>query len=192
MFRSDLVVMLNGLHDDLSPVVIPDEGSGIAEAVADAAKKGVKRAGLVTGRSSSPMEQARIAFYRQAFAENGIELVRTVQGDYSYESGHAAAADLTGQDCPDAIFCTSDAMAMGILDVCRADFPGNRPTRFRLYGFDNLSLTDFDAYPISSIGYDKGVYVGQMVDFIANPGDFHSGQPPVIVPTTFFPRLTSQ
>jgi DNA-binding LacI/PurR family transcriptional regulator len=98
---------------------------------------------------------------------------------------------LTGADCPHAIFCTSDAMAMGILDVCRVDFPANRPTRFRLYGFDNLSLTDFDAYPISSIGYDKGVYVEQMVDFIANPGTFRPNQPPVIVPTTFFPRLTA-
>lgn len=191
MFRSDLVVMLNGLHDNLSPVVIPDEGSGIAEAVSDAAAKGVKRAGLVTGRASSPVEQARIAFYKRGFAENHIELVRTVQGDYSYESGHAAAAILTGDDCPEAIFCTSDAMAMGILDVCRADFPKNKPSRFRLYGFDNLSLTDFDAYPISSIGYDKNVYARQMVEFIANPGEFHAGQPPVIVPTRFFPRLTS-
>lgn len=191
MFRSDLVIMLNGLYDHLSPVVLPDERSGIAEAVADAAAKGVKRAGLVTGRASSSVEQTRIGFYGEAFAENRIELTRTVQGDYSYESGHAAAAILTGDDCPEAIFCTSDAMAMGILDVCRAAFPGNRPKRFRLYGFDNLSLTDFDAYPISSIGYDKGAYVRQMVEFIANPGDFRPGQPPVIVPTRFFPRSTS-
>lgn len=191
MFRSDLVIMLNGLHDALSPVVIPDEGSGIAEAVADAAAKGVDSAGLVTGRASSLVEQTRIGFYKEAFAKNGIELIRTVQGDYSYESGHATAAILTGDDCPKAIFCTSDAMAMGILDVCRVDFPNSRPKRFRLYGFDNLTLTNFDAYPISSIGYDKNVYAQQVVGFIANPGDFHPGQPPVIVPTRFFPRSTS-
>jgi DNA-binding LacI/PurR family transcriptional regulator len=191
MFRSDLVIMLNGLHDSLSPVVIPDEGSGIAEAVADAAAKGVKRAGLVTGRASSSVEQSRIGFYKQAFAENRIELARTVQGDYSYQSGHAAAAILADKDCPEAIFCTSDAMAMGILDVCRSDFPDTKPKRFRLYGFDNLSLTDFDAYPISSIGYDKDVYARQIVDFVANHADFRPGQPPVIVPTRYFPRSTS-
>ncbi|MBD9373973.1 LacI family DNA-binding transcriptional regulator [Rhizobium sp. ARZ01] len=191
MFRSDLVVMLNGLHDALSPVVIADEGAGIAEAVADAASKGVRTAALVTGRYSSPVEQARIGHYRKAFAQSGIELVWTVQGDYSYQSGHAASAALSGKDCPDAVFCTSDAMAMGILDVRRADFPQNRPARFRLYGFDNLSLTDFDAYPISSIGFDKSVYVEHIVDFIANPGDFHPGQPPVTVPTRFVPRLTA-
>ena len=61
---------------------------------------------------------------------------------------------------------------MGLLDVSRADFPHGRPTRFRLYGFDNLSLTDYDAYPIASIGYDKTDYVRQMVRFIAVPGAY--------------------
>ncbi|EPE94630.1 LacI family DNA-binding transcriptional regulator [Rhizobium grahamii] len=191
MFRSDHVIMLNGLHDEFSPVVIPDENAGISEAVADAASKTVKTAGLVTGRASSPVEQARIRSFQEAFSRYGINLVRSVQGDYSYESGHAAANALAGVDCPDAVFCTSDAMAMGILDVCRADFPGGRPSRFRLYGFDNLSLTDFDAYPISSIGYDKSLYVRHIVDSIANPGSFSSGHPPITVPTQFVPRLTA-
>ena len=61
--------------------------------------------------------------------QNGIELAFSVQGDYSYESGHAAATSLSGKDCPHAVFCTSDAMAMGILDVCRADFPQRRAGR---------------------------------------------------------------
>ena len=82
-------------------------------------------------------------------------------------------------------------MAMGILDVCREDFPGNRPTRFRLYGFDNLSLNDFDAYPISSIGYEKTDYVRQMVRFLADPTAFRPGEAPVTIPTRFVPRKTS-
>src|SRR5262249_46248132 len=67
MFRSDLVVMLNGRHDRLSPAIIPDEAQGIAEAVAHAAGKGVKTAGLVTGRDTSLVEKARVASYRRAF-----------------------------------------------------------------------------------------------------------------------------
>ncbi|MBZ9793774.1 LacI family transcriptional regulator [Rhizobium sp. 3T7] len=190
MFRSDHVIMLNGLHDEFSPVIIPDEHAGIAEAVADAASKGVRRTVLVTGRASSPVEQARIRSYQDAFSRYGIILIRRIQGDYSYESGHAAATELTGVDLFDAVFCTSDAMAMGILDVRRADFPDGRPSRFRLYGFDNLSLTDFDAYPISSIGYDKALYVRHIVDSVANPDNFTPGQLPVTVPTRFVPRLT--
>lgn len=191
MFRSDLVVMLNGRHDRLSPTVIPDESAGIAEAVADAAGKGVQSAVLVTGRASSLVEMARIEAYRQAFARHGIRLSWTIRGDYSYASGHAAGAQFAGRDYPDAVFCTSDAMAMGILDACRADFPGNRPNRFRLYGFDNLSLLDFDAYPIASIGYDKADYVREMLRFVAEPASFVAGQAPVRIPTRFFPRATA-
>jgi DNA-binding LacI/PurR family transcriptional regulator len=191
MFRSDLVLMLNGRHDEFSPAVIADEATGIAQAVADAAKKDVKTAALITGRESSLVEQARSACYRAEFKRHGIELVHEVQGDYSYESGHAAAAEITGWDTPDAVFCTSDAMAMGILDVCRSDFPNNRPRKFKLYGFDNLSLTDFDAYPIASIGYDKSAYVREVVKLLTAPEDFVPGTPPVLVPTRFVPRFTA-
>ena len=82
-------------------------------------------------------------------------------------------------------------MAMGVLDVCHTDFPGNRPSRFRLYGFDNVSLTDFDAYPISSIGYDKSEYVHHIVGSISNPTDFMPGQPPVVIATRLITRLTA-
>lgn len=190
LFRSDLVVMLNGRHDQRSPAIIPDEAIGIGQAVADAAAKGVKRASLVTGRASSLVEQARIGLYRQAFEAHGITLLAALQGDYSYASGHALAPSLVEGDQPEAVFCTSDAMAMGILDVFRADFPGNRPTRFRLYGFDNLSLLDFAAYPISSIGYDKAAYVARMLRLLNEPPAGESTFEPDLVPTRYVPRLT--
>lgn len=191
MFRTDQVIMLNGRHDALSPAIMPNEAQGIFEAVADAAKKGVRTAALVTGRATSLVEQARGASYREAFERHGITLTRIVQGDYSYLSGHAAAGAFAGDDFPDAVFCTSDAMAMGILDLCRAYFPGNRPVHFRLYGFDDLSLLDFDAYPIASIGYDKSAFVREMVRMIAEPQSFAPGMPPVLIPTRFVPRATA-
>jgi DNA-binding LacI/PurR family transcriptional regulator len=191
MFRTDEVIMLNGRHDRLSPAVMPDEAKGITEAVADAANKGVHTAALVTGRATSLVEQARGQIYRHAFQRHGIILTKTVQGDYSYLSGHAAAGEFVGEDFPDAVFCTSDAMAMGLLDRCRAQFPGNRPAQFRLYGFDDLSLLDFDAYPIASIGYDKAAFVAEVVRLLAAPGTFVPGTPPVLVPTHFVPRATA-
>ena len=190
MFRTEQVIMLNGRHDKLSPAIIPDEAQGIGEAVADAAAKGVKTAALVTGRATSLVEQARVASYRKALKKHGIKVTNTVQGDYSYASGHAAAAALE-PDFPDAVFCTSDAMAMGILDVYRARFERNRAKRFRLYGFDDLSLLDFDAYPIASIGYDKTAYVREMVRLIAEPARFSPGMAPVKIPTRFIDRATA-
>lgn len=190
LFRTDRIVMMNGRHDSLSAAVVPDEASGIAEAVADASAKGVRSAALLTGRATSEVERIRVAAYRGSFAAHGIAVTRQVQGDYSYASGHAAAAELLISE-PDAVFCTSDAMAMGVLDARRADFPDNHPKRFRLYGFDNLSMTHFDAYPIASIGYDKAAYVEAMVRLIEAPEVAGARVEPVIIPTAFFPRATA-
>lgn len=189
LFRSETVIMLNGRHDDISPAVIADEAPGIAAAVADAAAKGVRTAALVTGRATSPTEKKRIDHYLTALADAGIALERMVQGDYSYASGRAAASMLAGDIWPEAVFCTSDAMAMGLLDMRRDDFPGNRPSRFRLYGFDNLSLIGMAAYPIASIGFDKADYVARIAQLLTNPAA--PGERLVTVPTHFVPGATA-
>jgi len=189
MFRNNAVLMLNGHHDAGAPSVTMDEDQGIREAVADAAAKGVRSALLLTGRTMSRVEQARIASYRTALARHGITLLGELAGDYSYASGRALAPSID-VDATDAVFCTSDAMAMGVLDAHRRHFPEYRPARFRLYGFDNVSLTQFDAYPISSIGADKRDYVAQIVRILEQPARLARASEQVLVATRFVPRLT--
>jgi len=188
LFHTDRVIMLNGRHDAVSPALIADEKPGISQAVADAANKGVKSAALVTGRATSPNEQSRIGYYVEALKAHGIELERVVQGDYSYASGRAAATMIGGDAWPDAVFCTADAMAMGILDMRRADFPESRPARFRLYGFDNLSLVNLAAYPIATVGFDKNEYVTCLGQLIAQE---NAGQHLLTLPTHFIPGATA-
>lgn len=191
MFNTDQVLMLNGRHDAFSPSVLADETTGISQAVADAAIKGVRSVLLVSGRQTSPIEAARIDCYRREFQSHAMHVVDVVQGDYSYESGRSVATNVLQKNAIDAVFCTSDAMAMGVLDVCRAEFPNHRPTGFRLYGFDNLSLTRFDAYPIASIGFDKSQYVKAVLQLLMNPKTSQTVCQPVLIPTQFFPRPTA-
>ncbi len=192
MFRNNAVLMLNGHHDPGAPSVTMDEGHGIREAVADAAAKGVRSALLLTGRTGSLVEQARIASYRAALALHGIVLLAELAGDYSYASGRALAQQID-VEATGAVFCTSDAMAMGVLDAHRQHFPQHRPARFRLYGFDNISLTQFDAYPISSIGADRREYVAlivHMVRLLSQPADLAQRSDQLLIATRFVPRLT--
>jgi DNA-binding LacI/PurR family transcriptional regulator len=189
MFRNNAVLMLNGHHDPGAPSVTMDEDHGIGEAVADAAAKGVRTALLLTGRTMSLVEQARIASYRAALGRHGITLLAELTGDYSYASGRALAQQID-VDATDAVFCTSDAMAMGVLDAHRQHFPQHLPERFRLYGFDNISLTQFDAYPISSIGSDKREYVAQIVSILNQTAHLAQNSDHVLVATRFVPRLT--
>lgn len=189
MFRNNAVLMLNGHHDPGAASVTMDEDHGIREAVADAATKGVRSALLLTGRTMSLVEQARIASYRAALERNGITLLAELAGDYSYASGRTLAQQID-VDATGAVFCTSDAMAMGVLDAHRQYFPQHLPQRFRLYGFDNISLTQFDAYPISSIGADKREYVAQIVRFLSQPAHLAQNSEHVLVATRFVARLT--
>jgi DNA-binding LacI/PurR family transcriptional regulator len=142
----------------------------------------------MTGRTASLVEQARVAAYRAAFARHGIALLEELVGDYSYASGRALAARI--DPTVGAVFCTADAMAMGVLDVHREHFPNHRPARFRLYGFDNVSLTQYEAYPISSIGADKLDYVAQIVRILNQPTEQVQNSGHVLVPTHFIGRLT--
>lgn len=189
MFRNNAVLMLNGHHEVGTMSVTMDEDHGIGEAVADAAAKGVRTALLLTGRTMSLVEQARIASYRVAFERHNITLLGELAGDYSYASGRALAQQID-VDATGAVFCTSDAMAMGVLDAHRQYFPQHRPERFRLYGFDNISMTQFDAYPISSIGSDKREYVAQIVRILSQPAHLAQNSDHVLVATRFVPRLT--
>ncbi len=160
MFRSDHVVMLNGRHDRLSPAVIPDEAVGIEAAVADAAGKGVREVGAAhrpADRRGRAHPHRRLP--RELCPPRHFRRCARRRATIPTRAATPPPRRLVGGDPPQALFCTSDAMAMGVLDARRADFPGNRPERFRLYGFDNISLTGFDAYPIASIGYDKARYV---------------------------------
>ncbi|MBA8881982.1 LacI family DNA-binding transcriptional regulator [Phyllobacterium myrsinacearum] len=190
MFRNDSVLMLNGMRDSSSPAIIPDEQVGIAAAVTDARSKGVRKALLVTGRSASPVEQARIAIYKSELLRHNIVLVAELRGDYSYQSGRHVASSSDWRKA-DAVFCTSDAMAMGVLDVHRRDFPENMPQSFRLYGFDDVTLAEYEAYPISSIGYDKAVYIDEILKFLREPSLFSAGEKLIQVPTYFVARSSS-
>lgn len=67
---------------------------------------------------------------------------------------------------------------------------GGLPQRFRLYGFDDISLTRFDAYPISSIGADKRDYVARIVRILNRPAHLAESSDHVLVATRFVPRLT--
>jgi DNA-binding LacI/PurR family transcriptional regulator len=190
-FRTRQVVMLNGRHDNQSLSVHPDDHPGIEDAVTAAARAGVETAALVTGRESSALEDQRIAYYRAAFGKNGILLGDQIHGDYSYASGLSAGRKLDPRHLPDAIFCTSDAMAMGVYDVLREQGEDMMPGRVRLYGFDNLSLTSLKSYPISSIGFDKGEYVEKVVSLLsAADHRIRITDPHPSVPTRFYPRQT--
>ncbi len=186
LFHSDNVLMLNGRFDAESARIRIDEEVGIAELARHARGRGVETAALVTGRASSLVEEARVAAYRAACTGVGIRLVREVSGDYSYGSGREAAAAIAGA-LPDAVFCTSDSMAMGVMDGLVRD--GLRPPAdYLIYGFDAVDRGNFAAYDVSSVGFDRTALVAGILAYLKAPGEFPATG--LDIPTRFIARAT--
>jgi LacI family transcriptional regulator len=112
------VVLLNARSADATlPSVVPDERGGAATAVRELLAHGHRRIGFVTTVDDVPAARGRLLGYREALWAAGVpyrpELVRADAGDPA--GGHRAARALLGSaDRPTALFCFTDAMAMGV------------------------------------------------------------------------------
>jgi DNA-binding LacI/PurR family transcriptional regulator len=95
----------------------------------------------------------RLAGYRSAFADRGIELSpdRIIRPPATIEGGEAAFLRVWSRgDRPTAVLCMSDATATGVLAAARR--LGVRvPEELSIVGFDDLPLTRFTDPPLTTV-----------------------------------------
>ncbi|MGE6332464.1 LacI family DNA-binding transcriptional regulator [Stenotrophomonas sp. NPDC077659] len=113
---------------------------------------GHERIAVVGGPPDNPLHQQRLEGVRSAGKARGrLRSLRVVPGDFSLESGHAAAtALLSGPQPPTAVFCFSDQMALGALAACR-DLGIGVPQELSIVGFDDLASSRFLTPPLTTI-----------------------------------------
>lgn len=96
---------------------------------------------VITGELHRPISRDRLAGARAAAVRHGIAL-QVQTGDFSIESGMAATAQVLNGERPTAIFCFSDAMAIGALQAVRE--AGLRcPQDISVMGFDDIRMARF-------------------------------------------------
>ena len=103
------------------PSVHIDNARAAFEAMDHLYGLGHRRIGIITGPLVSPLSRDRLhgATSRAKRQKAEREFV-VIHGDFSIESGAAAAERLLGRkERPTAIFCFNDEMAIGVLEVAR-------------------------------------------------------------------------
>ena len=118
---------------------------------------GHKRIGIIKGDPDHPVSAQRLAAYRAAFAEAGIdylpELAET--GDFSFESGYEATKRMLSRKMrPTAILAQNDDMAVGAISAARElgfDVPGD------------LSVVGFDDSEIARVAWPRLTTIRQPV-----------------------------
>jgi LacI family repressor for deo operon, udp, cdd, tsx, nupC, and nupG len=107
---------------------------------------------VVGGPPDNPLHQQRLEGARAAGKACGrLRNLRVVPGDFSVESGHAAAMTLLASaPAPTAIFCFSDQMALGALAACR-DLGIRVPDDLSIVGFDDLASSSYLTPPLTTV-----------------------------------------
>jgi DNA-binding LacI/PurR family transcriptional regulator len=147
------VVVFNryGLNSQVNAVCCDNLAGGrmAADALASA---GHRRLAYIAGEPGSSTNRDREQGFTDRLAERGLSVYGRECGDYSYESGHAAARRLlASQPRPDAVFCANDLMAMAAVDVARTEYGLRLPEDLSVVGFDDIEMASWPNYSLTTV-----------------------------------------
>jgi DNA-binding LacI/PurR family transcriptional regulator len=158
--------------DRTASYVDVDHVGGAENATGHLLSIGRRRVGHISGRRGTVAGEDRIAGYRRALSNAGLDPdALIVDGDFSAGAGAEGAAELLGRGV-DAIFCGNDATASGALDAVRA--AGLRvPEDVALAGFDDLGFAAGLDPPLTTIRQgvrDQGAEAARVLfDLVGDP-----------------------
>jgi LacI family transcriptional regulator len=163
------VVLFNRYASDVRTHVVKCDNSEGGRIVADAfLDAGLKRLAYIAGEESSSTNRDREAGFVNRLKERGYILsLRECAGDYSYDLGYAAAQRLFEQDAhPDAIFCASDLIAMGAMDLARQKLNIKVPDELSIIGFDDIPSAAWASYDLTSVRQPFGKLVDSTIQVL--------------------------
>jgi len=149
------VVLIDPLSEPLPgvPSVGVTDWRGAHDAVEHLLALGHRRIGIIAGRPHTPAGGARLHGYRAALHEAGLEydsiLVRATDFDFAESVGATTELLMLG-DRPTAIFATSDAQALGVLEAARA-LKISVPEELSVVSFDDTSAAAMASPPLTAV-----------------------------------------
>ncbi|MFD6416028.1 LacI family DNA-binding transcriptional regulator [Streptomyces sp. NPDC060194] len=188
--------------DEPLPSVDSDNFAGAEAAVAHLRERGRRVIATITGRLDVYGAQRRLAGFRHAVAEAGLDDDPALvdHGDFSEEGGRRAMSELLRRRPDiDAVFAASDVMASGARQVLREN--GRRiPEDVALIGFDDSPIARHMEprltsvrQPIEEMGrVMTELLLAEIADTAEHgPGPRRPGRRQVVLPTDLIVRASS-
>ena len=108
-------------------------------------KAGHRRLAYIAGKHNTSTNVDRARGFSERLHELEYGPFLREPGEYTYESGYAAAQRLLERDDPpDAIFCANDITALGAIDAAR-DLGVVIPDELSIVGFDDIPAASWTA-----------------------------------------------
>ena len=155
--------------------IVSRDDIGCAEAGAHVAALGHRRIGYIGGKLDYPSAHVRRRGFEAGLATHGAIIAPDLdeRGDYSFDSGYAAARRLFARpDRPTAIICANDEMAAG---AYKAAFEAGLriPGDLTLVGFDDAPIADRLSPPLTTVRLPTREMARMAADLLISP------EPPV-------------
>jgi DNA-binding LacI/PurR family transcriptional regulator len=134
--------------------VTSDDRGGGAIAAERFVAAGLSRLAVVASASNVPAQAGRTDGFVERAKALGASVEVTRNGPDSYLSGRLGAAALFGDGAtsvPEAVFCTTDLIAVGFMDSVRQDYGHDVPGDVSVIGFDDIPQAAWGAYRLTTL-----------------------------------------
>lgn len=96
--------------------------------------------------------EKKVGFYAQLRRAGIVNAKEEQVTAYSYDAGvEIGRKILQKSPIPEGIFCTSDMVALGIMDVAKFEFGLKIPQDLLIMGYDDIEMSSWDSYQLSTI-----------------------------------------
>lgn len=150
---------------------------------------GHQRIGFIAGSAEYSLSQWRTRGWQEAMESAGLSHEELIaQGDFSFESGLAAASRLLDlKDRPTAIIAGNDQMALATLET--ANKRGlNVPDNLSLISFDNSPVVRFTVPQLTAIDQPIAATFSKAVELLIRNGDGPVSDQPVVIESNLIER----
>jgi DNA-binding LacI/PurR family transcriptional regulator len=161
-----------------------DQLLGARMAIDTLAAAGHRRIAQLRGPRGSIDASARSSGVEERIAELGLELVGTVEGDWTPGSGHAVGREVLALGAT-GIVVGNDQMALGLMHACR-DAGVSVPDDVSIVGFDDVPEAAHYPTPLTTVRQEfeqVGAAAMRVLldDLAGRAGVVHLRIPPVLV-----------
>ncbi|KVN32350.1 LacI family transcriptional regulator [Burkholderia stagnalis] len=167
------VVMINRAANlPGADVVVSDNADGAANAARMLAEAGAQRPAFVGPRATSYSANARAAAFADALRQHAPERAAAMRIHATPSDTYACGVDaarqlLAGNARPDGVFCSSDLLALGVIDTARHCFGLHVPDDLRVIGFDDIPAAAYDGYALTTFRQDTQGLANAAVGMLA-------------------------
>ncbi|MCE7947527.1 MAG: LacI family transcriptional regulator [Chloroflexi bacterium CFX4] len=188
--RFPIVVLDRFLQSDFILPLLLDNTSGVRGAFQHLYQQGFRKLAFVAGAVDSFDNAERMATFLAEADRHGLA-VQCYQGRFTEQSGYEVATHiLQTNNCPEAVFCANDQMAIGFLRAMHVH--GLRaPEAIAVVGFDDIPLSRYMQPSLSTVGASRFEWgtlaVQQLINLLDDEKPFQLQR----IPTHFIPRQSS-